>query len=138
MVSRRGSKSPSEAITKNAQPEYAAETLTSLGLDQTNTKLVRELILDTRHNGSPATLAGRFVVDIDLTILGRPKDEFDAYERAIRAEYAYVEETAFRQGQSLILQRCLARPAIYGTDVFRGRYETVARRNLQRSLQRLS
>jgi predicted metal-dependent HD superfamily phosphohydrolase len=76
-------------------------------------------------------------VDIDLSILGGPPDEFDAYERAIRHEYAHVPGEAFASGRARILRGFLARGWIYATELFRERYETAARENLRRSLARL-
>lgn len=116
----------------------AASMLQMMGMEPASLSIVSELILDTRHKVIPKTAAGTFVVDIDLSILGRPVDEFDAYERGIRAEYAHVDDLAFRQGRSTILSAFLARPTIYATKQFRERYESSARVNLQRSLERLS
>ena len=78
------------------------------------------------------------LVDIDLSILGQDAETFDNYERAIRQEYAHVDDNAFRKGRSAILQRFLDRPAIYATPRMRSRYEEPARQNLRRSLLNLS
>jgi predicted metal-dependent HD superfamily phosphohydrolase len=93
--------------------------------------------MDTRHVVSPASNDGRYVVDIDLSILGEAAERFDAYERAIRLEYAHVPDDAFRPGRATILRQFLDRPRIYGTDFFRDRYEATARANLARSLAAL-
>jgi predicted metal-dependent HD superfamily phosphohydrolase len=98
---------------------------------------VRELILDTRHKVEPVTNDGRYLVDIDLAILGAPPERFDEYERAIRQEYAHVPDDAFRAGRANILRTFLSRPSIYLTEHFRAKYEGPARANLERSIARV-
>lgn len=77
-------------------------------------------------------------LDMDLAILGAPADVFDAYEAAIRREYAWVDETAWRTGRGAVLRKFAERPAIFHSDLFRKRYEEPARHNIERSLARLS
>jgi predicted metal-dependent HD superfamily phosphohydrolase len=99
--------------------------------------IVVELINDTAHRKPPVTNDGRYLVDIDLSILGQPADVYDEYDRNIRREYAHVPEEAYRVGRAAVLNSFLARPEIYLTETFRARYERAARENLSRSLLRL-
>ena len=125
---------PTRGDNEERSADLAEQRLRRMRQPEPFVATVRDLILDTRHVTSPATGDGRFVVDIDLAILGAPAAEFDAYERAIRREYAHVPDDAFRAGRSRILRAFLDRPRIYGTNVFRDRYEAPARANLARSL----
>lgn len=79
----------------------------------------------------------RFFLDADLAILGAGRAVFDAYEDAVRREYAHVPEAEFRRGRSSVLRGFLDRPALYFSTHFRAKYEERARNNLRRSLQRL-
>ena len=128
---------PTRSDNEERSAEMAARQLAAIGEDAPFIAIVRDLILDTRHVTSPASNDGRYVVDIDLSILGETPELFDAYERAIRREYAHVPDDAFRAGRTKILQQFLDRPRIYGTDYFRDRYEAAARANLSRSLAAL-
>lgn len=76
-------------------------------------------------------------LDMDLAILGAPAAAFDAYEAAVRREYAHVAEADWRAGREAILRRFLARETIYRSAIFRAACEEPARDNLRRSLQRL-
>ncbi|MFQ5613044.1 MAG: N-methyl-D-aspartate receptor NMDAR2C subunit [Anaerolineae bacterium] len=98
---------------------------------------VSDLILATRHQTSPAGPDAALLVDIDLSILGHAPQVFDAYERQVRAEYAWVPADAFRQARVRLLRRFLQRESIYRTDAFRVLFEDQARRNLARSIRRL-
>jgi len=77
-------------------------------------------------------------LDMDLSILGAGTEAFDAYERAIRAEYAWVEETAWRIGRAALLNNFLGREHIYQTELFRQTLENRARANIERSIAALS
>lgn len=78
-----------------------------------------------------------YFLDMDLAILGAPHEDFDAYDRAIRLEYAHVAEDAFRKGRRAILERILARPRLYFTEYFADRLEAQARDNLLRAIAAL-
>lgn len=78
-----------------------------------------------------------FFLDMDLSILGAKDEVFDAYEEAIRKEYAFVPTEDYRKGRGAILQNFLDRQRLYFTAHFRDLLETRARQNLQRSLARL-
>ncbi|SFO80953.1 Predicted metal-dependent phosphohydrolase, HD superfamily [Mesorhizobium sp. NFR06] len=77
------------------------------------------------------------LLDMDLAILGAEPATFDAYEKAVRLEYSWVEEPMWRAGRTAVLKSFLARPHIFQTAEFRRRFEPKARRNLERSLAML-
>lgn len=77
-------------------------------------------------------------LDMDLSILGAPPAEFDAYEDATRLEYGWVEEHGWRAGRAAVLKKFLARPFIFHTGIFRRSHESQARENIARSIARLS
>lgn len=99
---------------------------------------VVNLITATKHSTIPTDPNVQFLVDIDLSILGKSEDKFDEYERQVRKEYEWIPEDAFVAGRSAILKSFLERPAIYSTQLFRDKYEAQARRNIARSLAQLS
>lgn len=116
---------------------WARRALLELGIELQAAEEVARLVLLTRHAEPPADEAGRTVCDIDLSILGRAPAEFERYEAAIRAEYAWVPEDGFREARRRILTGFLAREQLYFTEPFRRRYEESARANLRGALDRL-
>lgn len=115
----------------------ARRALTDLGITAVVADDVARLVRLTDHQALPQDSAGRLVCDIDLSILGRPRAEFDAYDAAIRAEYAWVPDAVYRASRRQVLGALLARDTIYGTEAFRRRYEVQARDNLRRAMSRL-
>ncbi|PRH87916.1 hypothetical protein C5L14_08370 [Labrys okinawensis] len=112
-------------------------------LEQERLEQVAALILATRRH-ELAGLAGRpqsdmaYFLDLDLQILGAEAARFDAYEAAVRREYAHVPEAAWRTGRAAVLQRFRARRRLYFSDLFAEKLEEGARANLARSLAKLT
>lgn len=77
-------------------------------------------------------------LDMDLSILGAEPQKFDAYEQAVRREYGWVVDADWRAGRAGVLRNFLARPRIFHSGIFYERFETQARANLERSLEKLS
>jgi predicted metal-dependent HD superfamily phosphohydrolase len=116
----------------------AAGVIGEIGLDEAFKNTVAALILATKTHDASLGADAPLMVDVDLAILGRSPEGFDRYEAQIRREYNWVADDAFAAGRTAILETFLRRPTIYHLDFFRTRYEAQARRNLRRSIKRLS
>ena len=116
---------------------WAQAAVSEAGIDHAIGSRVRDLILATRHDVMPSTNDAALLIDVDLAILGAPAERFDEYERQVREEYSWVPGFLFRRKRREILEGFLRRPAIYSTELFRGRYESAARANLTRSIRHL-
>lgn len=116
--------------------ERASNALLAAGAEPAVATRVSELVLATRHAVECAALVrdAQLVVDVDLAILGAPRERFDEYEAQIRAEYAWVPEFLFRAKRREILAGFLARPRIFATDACHARLEARARENLGRAV----
>ena len=129
---------PTRPDNEARSADLAERHLRALGAPEPFVVTIHDLILDTRHSAAPTTPDGQILVDIDLSILGRPAEIYDAYDRAIRREYVHVPEDAYRTGRASVLRSFLARPSIYVTQTFQEKYELRARENLKRSLIKLA
>lgn len=117
----------------------AREALRELNLPADQGERVGQLILLTKGHAPPADDAdAQLLLDADLAILGASPEAYDRYAEAIRREYAWVPEPAYRAGRSAVLRHFLDRPALYGTDELRRRWEAQARQNLRRELAALA
>lgn len=96
-----------------------------------NPYVVKEMILATDHQVVPRSLDAKYVVDIDLAILGRSPQVFAEYEDGIRMEYSAVSDSAFYAARRKFLDKLKLRDHIYNTDHFRWKYEELARMNLR-------
>jgi predicted metal-dependent HD superfamily phosphohydrolase len=98
---------------------------------------IRQLVLATSHREEGFAGDTALVVDIDLSILGRPPEIYAQFERAIRREYWWVSRAKYVAGRRAVLQKFLGRRAIYQHDRFYAQYEKQARANLEAESERL-
>ncbi|WP_027057100.1 HD domain-containing protein [Mesorhizobium loti] len=133
----------SKAKDNEARSAALAETRLAGSTDGGRLSRISAMILATathqlpRFDDATATRDASLFLDMDLSILGAAPDAFDAFERAVRREYGWVEEPMWRAGRGAVLTGFLARPHIFHTQEFRQRFEPQARLNLARSLAAL-
>ena len=109
--------------------DLAAEMLAEMSVADVIAEVRRLILLTKTHDPADSDHAGQLLVDADLAILGTEPAEYQAYATAIREEYAWVPEEAYRAGRRAVLENFLRRPHIYRTAALAG-LEAAARRNL--------
>ena len=122
------------ADNEERSARWAHEALVGAGAPQAAAERVAALVLATRHAAPATGPDARLVVDIDLAILGAPEERFAQYERQIRAEYAAVPQSLFREKRRAVLRSFIQRPHIYATHHFRQALEARARAQLARAI----
>jgi predicted metal-dependent HD superfamily phosphohydrolase len=119
--------------------ELAGQRLKEIRLPAEIIAETTRLILLTRQHTTPDNDAnGRVLLDADLAILGASREQYQAYARAIRQEYAWVEDEAYRQGRKKVLESFLTRPRLYCTSELFEALEGPARRNIAAEIATLS
>ena len=126
---------PSRNDNEERSADLCRQALAEEGVgQQVRDEAVRLILLTKHHRVQPDDRLGALMVSIDLSILGRPPAEYDAYVEAIREEYRHVPDEAFNAGRRLVLEKFLNTAAIYPHPIFRTRYEDQARSNIRREL----
>lgn len=129
---------PRAADNEAQSADVAAAALQAWNLPATQIAQVRRLILATRtHETAVLDADTAVLLDADLAILGERPARYDAYAAAVRQEYAFVPVEAYRAGRTKVLKGFLERPFIYRTPPMEASYETAARVNVQREMNRL-
>ena len=128
---------PGASDNESRSAELAAAALRQGGAGDAIAGEVARLVRLTDHARPTEEPLGDLVCDVDLSVLGRPPEEFARYEQGIREEYYYGPESAYRAGRARLLSGLLARAPLFRTAHFRDRYETQARLNLRHSLEQL-
>ncbi len=117
----------------------ATKALTRLGVAARLVHQVEQLILASQtHTSNSTERVVQLFLDADLSILGASPTEYRHYTRAIRAEHAYLPESAYRQGRASFLQGMLNRTALFLSPEFGLAYEAQARINMAEELKHLA
>ena len=77
-------------------------------------------------------------LDMDMSILGAAPEVFDAYDRAIRQEFAVFPDDIYRPRRAKVLSGFLVRERLFLTDAYHLSHDAPARENLRRAISRLS
>ena len=109
--------------------QLAAECLKGLAVGPAVAELVRATAHLTAAPLSPDPDA-TVLLDADLAVLAAAEPRYARYAADVRKEYAWVSDVDYRAGRTAVLERFLAWPRIYHTDVMFTEGEAAARRNL--------
>lgn len=100
--------------------------------------MARLVRLTITHDPAPGDADGELLCDADLGVLAGAPEEYAAYAAAVRAEYGFVPDEAFRDGRAAVLRQLLALPRLFRTAYGAAHWEAPARTNLAAELVRLS
>lgn len=132
--------------TRTDNEDRSADLLQSLGtniLDEHTKAAAVRLIMATKTHAIPSGLPlsesndMAIFLDMDLSILAAPTDEFDRYEKNIGIEYRHVPADIFRSSRARILQEFISRDHLFLSAWGKERFQAVAKVNLARSLRSL-
>lgn len=109
--------------------------LMSIGWLGVDVERVAGMVEATQHHrAADGDTDTQLFLDLDLSVLGAAPPVYDTYRDAIRAEFDWVPEAAYRAGRAKVLRSFLDRPAIYRTPALAALWEVTARANVQREL----
>ncbi|MFJ9519200.1 hypothetical protein ACIRPK_13140 [Kitasatospora sp. NPDC101801] len=129
---------PDRSENEERSAQLAIRALREAGLAEALVEEVARLVrLTVGHHPAPGDRNGEVLCDADLAVLGGTPEQYADYAAAVRTEYGFVPEDAFRTGRAEILRQLLALPALYRTDHARERFDAPARRNLAAELMLL-
>jgi predicted metal-dependent HD superfamily phosphohydrolase len=123
------------AANETASAGLAQRDLAALGHPAPRTDAVVRLVLATVAH-EPAAPDEAVMCDADLAVLAGDPATYEAYSNAVRAEYAHVDEGAWRTGRAAVLRAFLDRPVLFHTAAMADR-EPTARANLAAELASL-
>ncbi|GGK89302.1 hypothetical protein Ppa06_54010 [Planomonospora parontospora subsp. parontospora] len=122
---------PQRGDNEERSARMAERALPELGLPSPAVAAVARLVrLTVTHAPESGDADGAVLCDADLAILAAPPEVYAAYAAAVREEYAFVPDEAFRTGRAAVLRSLLDLPAIFhsaGASVWEG----AARENMR-------
>jgi predicted metal-dependent HD superfamily phosphohydrolase len=128
---------PSMPDNEARSAALAREGLTRLGARAGVIERVERLVLATRGHEAAGDPDAELVLACDLSVLGADDADRAAFERGVRAEYAFVEEATYRAGRARVLEAFLAKDRIYAVPAIAAQREARARAHLAATLDAL-
>ena len=111
--------------------EYAKE----VNLDEEDVKVVFQWIIDTKeHKGDSECVNSdlNLFIDMDLSIFGASREDYEEYTKNIRQEYIHYDDEAFRKGRAHVMKHFLPKEGefIFKSQFFIDRLEEQAKANI--------
>ncbi|MFD7134013.1 hypothetical protein [Streptomyces sp. NPDC059894] len=130
---------PDRSENEERSARLAERALPEAGLTAAKTARVARLVrLTVGHDPADDDRDGQVLCDADLAILAAPPSAYAAYTAAVREEYHFVPNDAFREGRAAILRRLLELPRLFRTPHGADAWEATARYNLRGELDLLT
>lgn len=130
---------PDRSENEERSAHLAERALPEAGVAEAKTAEVGRLVrLTVTHDPAEDDRDGQVLCDADLAILAAPPSAYAVYTAAVREEYHFVPNDAFREGRSAILRQLLDLPRLFRTPYGEAEWEATARYNLRSELEMLS
>lgn len=128
------------ATSKSNEEKSAllAETrLAELTLNKDHITAVSAQILATKFHQKSDDEDTNYLLDADLSILGKNLESYLAYTQMIRKEYSIYPDLLYKPGRKKVLKHFLELNSIFKTDYFKEKYEVRAKENISMEIQLL-
>ncbi|MFF4834837.1 hypothetical protein [Streptomyces sp. NPDC001315] len=130
---------PERSTNEERSAHLAERALPEAGVSEERTAEVARLVrLTVGHDPADDDRNGQVLCDADLAVLAGPPSAYATYTAAVRQEYHFVPDEAFREGRSAILRQLLDLPRLFRTPHGAAEWEATARYNLRSELEMLS
>ncbi|MFE1438250.1 hypothetical protein [Streptomyces sp. NPDC058739] len=130
---------PDRSENEERSARLAELALAEAGVPEERTAEVARLVrLTVTHDPGEDDFDGQVLCDADLAVLAAPPSAYAAYTAAVREEYHFVPNDAFRAGRSDVLRQLLGLPRLFRTPYGERHWEATARYNLRAELEMLS
>ncbi|WPO89941.1 hypothetical protein [Chryseobacterium sp. HR92] len=129
-----------DATSKANEEKSAAKAekrLAELHVNQDKISLISEQILDTKSHQRSDQEDTNYLLDADLSVLGKDFKTYLEYTQNIRKEYSIYPDFLYKSGRKKVLKHFLELESIFKTEYFKEKYEAQAKENIAKELQLL-
>ncbi|WBX98400.1 hypothetical protein [Chryseobacterium gambrini] len=129
-----------DALSKSNEEksaEFAEVRLKKINVDSHFLQKVSEQIIATKSHHLSEDSDTNYLLDADLSILGKDFEVYFDYTKKIRKEYSIYPDLLYKPGRKKILKHFLEQKDIFKTSIFKEKYEDIARKNIQMEIDGL-
>ncbi|MFS7878032.1 hypothetical protein ACEYXF_32535 [Streptomyces asiaticus] len=129
---------PDRSTNEERSARLAERALPEAGVpDPRVAETVRLILVTADHDPAEGDTNGEVLCDADLAVLAGSPEDYGAYAAAVREEYGFVPDDAFREGRANVLRHLLGLPRLFRTPIGHDRWEAAARHNMATELELL-
>lgn len=114
--------------------EIAKTRLDKLNISNERITKIYNQILATKSHKKSDDPDTNFLLDADLAILGKDREDYEMYIHQIRKEYSIFPDFLYNPGRKKVLIHFLEFDEIFKTDYFKSKYEKMARENIRKEI----
>ena len=120
--------------------EFAKSALESLSIGKERIEKIDDLIVSTKKHQVIYSddIDNAYLLDFDLSILGKSWKVYENYIHQIRKEYKIYPNFLYNPGRKKVLMSFLERETLYFTAKYQNLYERKARENLKKEINLLT
>ncbi|KAA2220307.1 HD domain-containing protein [Chryseobacterium sediminis] len=124
-------------INEEKSAAKAEKRLAELHLDKNKISMISEHILATKSHQKSYQEDTNYLLDADLSVLGKDFKTYLEYTQSIRKEYSIYPDFLYKPGRKKVLKHFLELESIFKTDYFKEKYEAQAKENIAEELRLL-
>lgn len=129
-----------DATSKSNEEKSAAtaeKRLTELHVSKDDISVISEQIIATKSHQLSGHNDTNYLLDADLSVLGKDLNTYMEYTRNIRKEYSVYPDFLYKPGRKKVLKHFLELESIFKTEYFKEKYEVQAKENIEAELRLL-
>ncbi|UTX48399.1 hypothetical protein [Chryseobacterium sp. MA9] len=129
-----------DATSKSNEEKSAVKAekrLAELHIDKDKITIISEQILATKSHQHSDQEDTNYLLDADLSVLGKDFKTYLEYTQNIRKEYSIYPDFLYKPGRKKVLKHFLELESIFKTEYFKDRYESQAKENIAEELRLL-
>jgi predicted metal-dependent HD superfamily phosphohydrolase len=127
-----------DATSKSNEEKSAAtaeKRLAELHLSKDDISVISEQIIATKSHLLSDHNDTNYLLDADLSVLGKDFKTYMEYTRNIRKEYSIYPDFLNKPGRKKVLKHFLELETIFKTEYFKEKYEVQAKENIEAELR---
>lgn len=124
-------------INEEKSAAKAEKRLAELHVNKDKITMISEQILATKSHQKSYQEDTNYLLDADLSVLGKDFKTYLEYTQNIRKEYSIYPDFLYKPGRKKVLKHFLELESIFKTDYFKEKYELQAKENIAEELRLL-
>lgn len=117
-------------INEEKSAEFAELRLKKLNVSQDPIEKISAQIIATKSHQQSEDNDTNYLLDADLSILGKDLETYLDYTKNIRKEYFIYPDLLYKPGRKKVLKHFLELENIFKTEIFKKKYEVRAKENI--------